>query len=59
MSRLALWGPPTLLSSGYQGFSPKDKAVGHEADHSPPNSAEVKNMWSYTSTVYLHGVVLG
>jgi hypothetical protein len=21
-----------------------------EADHSPPNSAEVKNMWIYTST---------
>jgi hypothetical protein len=23
--------------------------VGHEADHSPPSSAEVKNVWSYTS----------
>jgi hypothetical protein len=23
---------------------------GREADHSPPSSAEVKNMWSYTST---------
>jgi hypothetical protein len=22
----------------------------HEADHSPPNSAEVKRMWVYTST---------
>jgi hypothetical protein len=22
----------------------------YEADHSPPSSAEVKNMWSYTCT---------
>jgi hypothetical protein len=26
------------------------KQLGHEADHSPPPSAEVKNAWSYTST---------
>jgi hypothetical protein len=26
------------------------KRPGHEADHSPPSSAEVKNVWSYTST---------
>jgi hypothetical protein len=33
---------------------------GHEADHSPPSSAEVKNAWSYNSTppIRLHGVVL-
>jgi hypothetical protein len=33
---------------------------GHEADHSPPSSAKVKNVWSYTSTplVCLHGMVL-
>jgi hypothetical protein len=32
----------------------------HEADHSPPSSAEVKNAWSYTSTppIRLHSVVL-
>jgi hypothetical protein len=31
-----------------------------EADHSPPSSAEVKNVWSYTCTppIRLHGVVL-
>jgi len=36
------------------------KQLGHEADHSPPSSAEVKNAWSYTSTqpICLHGVVL-
>jgi hypothetical protein len=26
------------------------KWLGHEADHSPPSSAEVKNAWSYIST---------
>jgi hypothetical protein len=26
------------------------KAGGHETDHLPPSSAEVKNAWSYTST---------
>jgi hypothetical protein len=25
------------------------KRPGHEADHSPPSSDEVKNAWSYTS----------
>jgi hypothetical protein len=36
------------------------KQPGHEADHSPPSSVEVKNVWSYTSTppIHLHGVVL-
>jgi hypothetical protein len=31
-----------------------------EVDHSPPSSADVKNAWSYTSTlpIRLHGVVL-
>jgi len=26
------------------------KWLGHEADHSPPSSAEVNITWSYTST---------
>jgi hypothetical protein len=26
------------------------KMPGREADHSPPSSAEVKNVWSYNST---------
>jgi len=31
-----------------------------EAGHSPPSSAKVKNVWSYTATppIYLHGVVI-
>jgi hypothetical protein len=41
-----LWGPPSLLSNGYQGVNWQ----GHEADHSPPTNAEVKKMWAYTST---------
>jgi hypothetical protein len=34
------------------------KRPQHEADHSPPSSAEIKNEWRYTSTppVYLHDV---
>jgi hypothetical protein len=36
------------------------KHLGHEADHSPPSSAEIKKAWSYISTplICLHGVVL-
>jgi hypothetical protein len=30
------------------------KWPGHEADHSPPSSVEVKNVWSYTTTPPLH-----
>jgi hypothetical protein len=30
-------------------FSPGVKRPGRETDHSPPASAEVKNMWIYTS----------
>jgi hypothetical protein len=29
---------------------PGVKQPGHEADHSPPASAEAKKMWIYTST---------
>jgi hypothetical protein len=35
------------------------KRPGHEANHSPPPNAEVKNAWNYTSTPpCLHGVLL-
>jgi hypothetical protein len=34
-----------------QGVSfTEGKVEGHEADHSPPSRAEIKNAWSYTST---------
>jgi hypothetical protein len=40
-------GPPSILS----------KWPRREADHSPPTSAEIKKMWTYTSTppIRLHG----
>jgi hypothetical protein len=47
-SFLQLWGPRSLLSIVFQGV----KWPGHEADHSPLSSAEVKNAWSYTSLPY-------
>jgi hypothetical protein len=56
-----LWGPPSLLSNGYEGLLPLGvKRPGSDADHSPPSSTEVKYVWSYISAfpVRLHGVVL-
>jgi hypothetical protein len=44
-----LWGPPNLLSNGQGGSFPVVKVAGREADHSPPASAKVKNMWICTS----------
>jgi hypothetical protein len=38
--------PPSLLCNGYRGV----KRPGREANHLPPCSAEVKNVWSYAST---------
>jgi hypothetical protein len=33
---------------GARGSYPGSKRPGHEADHSPPSSAEVEHAWSYT-----------
>jgi len=45
---------------GIGALTPWTKRPGHEADYSPPSSAEVKNAWNYTSTppVSLNDVVL-
>jgi len=45
---------------GTKAFSLGAKRPGRVADHSPPSSAEVKNVWSYTSalSIRLHGMVL-
>jgi hypothetical protein len=60
VSKLALGAthPPNHWVTG--AFSLWVKQLGHEADHSPPSSAEVKNAWSYTSTppIHLHEIVL-
>jgi hypothetical protein len=40
--------PPIQWVSGV--LSPGVKRQGHEADHSPAASAQVKKMWLYTST---------
>jgi hypothetical protein len=43
-----LWGPPSqdiqcVPGALFLGV----KRLGHEADHSPPSNAKVKNAWSY------------
>jgi hypothetical protein len=43
-----LWDPTNLRSNGFQGLFPWGKAAGPRS--SPPPSAKVKNVWSYTST---------
>jgi hypothetical protein len=49
---------PDSYPMGTGGSFPEGKAA--EANHSPPSSAEVKNVWSYISnlSIRLHGVVL-
>jgi hypothetical protein len=51
---------PASCPVGTKGSFPGVKRPGREADKSPPCSAEVKNVWSYTSTppVRLHSMVL-
>jgi hypothetical protein len=51
---------PTSYTTGTGDSYSGVMRSGHEADHSPPSRAEVKNGWNYTSTrpIRLHGVVL-
>jgi hypothetical protein len=42
-----LWIPPSLLLNDYLGSFLEVKQPGHEMDHSPPTSAEIKNEWDY------------
>jgi hypothetical protein len=46
---LGLTQPPIQWEPG--ALIPGVKRPGREADYSPPSSAEVKNAWSYTSTL--------
>jgi hypothetical protein len=42
-----LWGPLSILFNGYRDSFPGVKRPEREADHSPPSSAEVKNVWAH------------
>jgi hypothetical protein len=50
-----LWGPPSLLFSGYWVSFLE---VKHDVDLSPPTGTEVENEWSCTfrPPVCIHGV---
>jgi hypothetical protein len=41
---------PTAYKMGTGGSFPEIKRQGPETDHSPPTSAEIKKMWTCTST---------
>jgi len=41
---------PAPYITGTRCSYPGVKWPGHEADHSSPSSAEVRNVWGYTST---------
>jgi hypothetical protein len=58
-SRLALKPTQPPIQCEPETLSTEVKRPGREADHSPPSSTEVKNVWSNTSTpaIRLHGVV--
>jgi hypothetical protein len=50
---------PVSYAMGSGVSFPEVKRPVHEADHSPPSSAEIKNEWRYTSTpIRFHGEVL-
>jgi hypothetical protein len=55
-SRPALWPTQPPIQWVPEAHSSGVKRPGHEADHSPPTSAEVKKMW--VSPIRLHGAVL-
>jgi hypothetical protein len=46
-----LWAPTSLLTKTYRVGFLRAKQSGRKADHFNPPSADVKNMWSYTSTL--------
>jgi hypothetical protein len=47
---------PSFSAMGTEGSLPWAKRQGRETDHSPPTSAEIKNIWICTSTTLrLHG----
>jgi hypothetical protein len=53
-----LWGPPSIVFSGYWGSFLGERQTWYEAKHLPASTAGVRNEWSYTSTppVLPHGI---
>jgi hypothetical protein len=47
-----LW-PPTHLFIGYRVSFPGVKPPEREVDYSPPSGADIRNVWSYTSSYLL------
>jgi hypothetical protein len=60
VSRPALGSIHPLIQWVLEVLYPGVKRSGREAGHTPPSSADVKNAWSYTSTlpIFLHSVIL-
>jgi len=59
LDKLQTCDPPSLLFHGYRNSIPGVKRPGRNSGHSPPSSAEVKNEWSYTSTLPVCPHVVG
>jgi hypothetical protein len=52
-----LWGPHSLLFSGYQGSFSGIKWPGYEIDHSPPSNAKLMSGYIPLTLVCLHGML--
>jgi len=46
-----LWGPPSLLFSGYRHFFSGVNWLGHDTDHSPQSNAEIQHDWHCSATL--------
>lgn len=53
-----LWGPPSIVFSGYRGSVLGERQTWYEAKQLPASTARVRNEWSYTSTppIFPHGI---
>ena len=53
-----LYSPPQFLFNWYWGPFTRVKQMGHDVNHSPPSTADVKHEWSYIfiPLIRFHGV---